>query len=1387
METKLDRIIEVQMNEPFVVETCAYLELDLNRICQMDTASYEMEKLQSLISNLQSFYTLCRDLNQVQTTLPQNRNEEEKRIVSLQGLSKKAETIYQTVLGIQESHENIKEERLSVPTLNIESDDLSEHRQITSEASQGNQDQYDKVEEHYSADLTQQFEDENHEEAVILEDIPKRENETPMEDADESEQRPVISPAQDTESAYETGIYPGNMECSPSTLTNSMDEYQKDLIVAINRNDLASAYWISREIKNQGHSVVIPDWYILANLISQHAQWVQEDIELYQYILSENEQPIDTLSVHLDCQKEQAALLIAAASLRPALIAPESTALNWLKEAAAHLYNPDDASNKLIRLTVEFLNTGIYCNIDTFHQIQLNRSWEETAIKTAHGISEWYDDIKLRRINFAPANEVQRILLDKKGPIGEIITLICRNDFKQYKYIEEKANQYLADRRTIHQFIVTTTKNIKHSGPKIPVISGNPLEVLIRRMLELRDFIHKWVGSVTAGLSQMDSELQDWSKTSINSFVRAFLAESEQLRSDSFKSGESLNYDLNLECLIRRLFCCAINRIVSELFLAETVNSHHIIQTQTMDESNMQPWMRMLRDRLLLLNKPPIGDDGYISAKILHESIAHCYDIVFAHKSIDELFSHHLSQDDYLSARLLLDAYTNDFSDLNYANMIYAEKEAEANKRLQLKIQALSQRLVQCTIDHILSEDELSNFEGSLLSIEEGQSQRLYQYFEQLDAIDNNIERITQARKISLRQNIEDTLRSLQSEFKGMDKVLYEKAKSYIQKAGEQLELNEIALADEYLHYAERIVMEGEQSEIEPVESYPSVNYVKEFATAMDSLDKMLEMELNNANYRIVLSRMLNNKIPINGYRMDRVKSPRRHQEVVNGIAAWLELKRSNNPGKNLNKNIENLYIILSYMGYIVENTNAIRMLQHDDTSAHFEVRMSDGNISPLSAFGSDRDQRYDVILIYGRPNVHSIYQILSFYKVLNRCPIVFFMGRMRHKQRTEWSELLKSNGLTAMCIDEILIYYLASQPDSRLPAAISCGSAWSDIMPYRSFGIIPRELFKGRRNELKELSKPEGSCIVYGGRQFGKSVLLRMVEKENHRPEIGNYALYEDIKSLGDPQAYRSIGEIWVLLRERLISVGFLTNDECKKIDNLDDVIIDKIKRTPTMRLLVLLDETDMFLVEDAKNNFKEVTKFRRIMDETERRFKVVFCGLHSVQRYTAMQNHPFAQMMVDSLVVGPLEPAAARALITEPMTAIGFDMSHPDTEKAILKILCYTNYNPALIQHFCAELIRAVRKKKPAPPYIFSLSDVENVYMREGTRNFMRDRFIWTLDLDQHYMVIVFCMVLEQIQDRDGYRKEFSVREINTLVNDYWPEGFQNVPVENMRSYLH
>lgn len=105
--------------------------------------------------------------------------------------------------------------------------------------------------------------------------------------------------------------------------------------------------------------------------------------------------------------------------------------------------------------------------------------------------------------------------------------------------------------------------------------------------------------------------------------------------------------------------------------------------------------------------------------------------------------------------------------------------------------------------------------------------------------------------------------------------------------------------------------------------------------------------------------------------------------------------------------------------------------------------------------------------------------------------------------------------------------------------------------------------------------------------------------------------------------------------------------------------------------------------------------------------------------------------------------------------MEAIGFSFDGDESRDAVLRILCYTNYHPALIQYFCGELVKLVRKRQQEPPYQVTITDVEGIYRREDVRSFMRERFNWTLDLDIRYQVMVYSMIAKQLHDKDGYRR--------------------------------
>jgi hypothetical protein len=97
--------------------------------------------------------------------------------------------------------------------------------------------------------------------------------------------------------------------------------------------------------------------------------------------------------------------------------------------------------------------------------------------------------------------------------------------------------------------------------------------------------------------------------------------------------------------------------------------------------------------------------------------------------------------------------------------------------------------------------------------------------------------------------------------------------------------------------------------------------------------------------------------------------------------------------------------------------------------------------------------------------------------------------------------------------------------------------------------GDVPREIFYGREQAANMLRRREGSCLVYGGRQMGKSALLNYVQRQAHNPERRQYAWVEDIKPLGDRYSNQEPSRIWWRLWHLLSTEGLLSgqpkNDE--------------------------------------------------------------------------------------------------------------------------------------------------------------------------------------------------------------------------------------------------
>lgn len=450
---------------------------------------------------------------------------------------------------------------------------------------------------------------------------------------------------------------------------------------------------------------------------------------------------------------------------------------------------------------------------------------------------------------------------------------------------------------------------------------------------------------------------------------------------------------------------------------------------------------------------------------------------------------------------------------------------------------------------------------------------------------------------------------------------------------------------------------------------------------------------------------------------------------------------------------------------------------------------MSDGGASPLPEFGSQRLGTYYVVLVGTRPSPDRVRQTVSALHLQHHVPVILYFGRLSLTQRDEWARYCRQHKFAALLIDELMLFYVSSERRLRLPRIVQLSMAWGYANPYTPFaaGAVPPEMFKGRDDIVRKLIEPSGSSIIYGGRQLGKSAILRRVERElSQRPgSASTLVCYLDIKQLGARESSTSKrpSAVWGMIREWLISNNLMRSSTLADPGTVQSHLKELLRKDEARRIYLLLDEADRFLEADAAKDFDTIHQLKAIGDESGRRFKIILSGLHSVQRYGLLPNQPLAHMG-QPLVVGPLSPNAALQLIREPMETLGLRF---DSDEALYRILCYTNYHPALIQHFCHELIDSRNQRRMGrPPHSISLSDVERVYRRREVRDVIRDRFEWTIAPDDRYQALVYAIASDQLSHRDGYRQEYDANQVMELARGVWPAAFAGTGMDDIRALL-
>jgi hypothetical protein len=397
----------------------------------------------------------------------------------------------------------------------------------------------------------------------------------------------------------------------------------------------------------------------------------------------------------------------------------------------------------------------------------------------------------------------------------------------------------------------------------------------------------------------------------------------------------------------------------------------------------------------------------------------------------------------------------------------------------------------------------------------------------------------------------------------------------------------------------------------------------------------------------------------------------------------------------------------------------------------------------------------------------------------------VFHFGLMTEQRRRDLARLCRQRRRTFLVIDDAVVLYLCGERGARLPVLFECALPFTFLEPYTTTaGLVPPEMFYGRARERNSIIDPMGSCFIYGGRQLGKTALLRDVERRFHAAQEGRVARWLDLKAEGIGYD-RPIEEIWHLLSKELKRVGVLPANlpDHTGIDRLLEHIQSWLGEDERRRILLLLDEADRFLESDGKGKegFMHCARIKGWMDRTERRFKAVFAGLHNVQRTAGQENHPLAHYG-EPICIGPLldhgEWREARALIERPFMSIGYRFESSDL---VTRILSQTNYYPNLIQLYCNRLLRHVQNPhqvtfdpKISPPYVVTSWHVKEAYDSQDLRKDIRDRLVWTLQLDRRYEVIAYAIAYESFSNREcSIVDGFTVSWIREQALTWWEAG--------------
>lgn len=505
------------------------------------------------------------------------------------------------------------------------------------------------------------------------------------------------------------------------------------------------------------------------------------------------------------------------------------------------------------------------------------------------------------------------------------------------------------------------------------------------------------------------------------------------------------------------------------------------------------------------------------------------------------------------------------------------------------------------------------------------------------------------------------------------------------------------------------------------------------------------------------------NKTAKTGFSLEKLMTGSRKNKDARGASRLLDYWPKGNPaGEDRVRNL------LEALGFCTECVKAQDRVQSKVDMYQVSLKKPQNGKKnnykhPIAAFGSEAEVKpFRVVCLYGRMDASRL--IDTFKEIGNaKHTLVLLDFALTLRDRRELARKTKTEleGKVFAVIDRVVIAYLVNHYTETSINRI----LMSVIMPFASYqpyiedsaSVMPQEIFMGRKSELAKIEDPTGVNIVYGGRQLGKSALLRMAQKEIDKNENGDRAVVIDIKDLNYRQAA-------VRVSRELFDVGILQEEATDDWDELARNIKNRLRRENEFipYLLLLMDEADAFIESCEEVNYQPLDALKDIQSIGTGRFKFVIAGLRNVVRFDQNKSLKNNRVLthLGHLTIKPFRSMEARELLMVPLSYLGFRFPKDrDTEILISTILGTTNYFPGMIQLYCKKLIETMQRdyagysESETPPYVVRKEHIKKVLSERGLLETIREKFFITLkvDNDNYYHIIALLVAYHYQNNRD------------------------------------